>query len=351
MEYKIALIGCGNVGEGFLQILQEKAGWLKSQHNFEAKVVAICDKFRGNLVVPEGIDLGKLLPLLAHGQRINDYDPVQGNLSLDPLDMIENIEADIICELTPTDIKTGEPATSYIRKALRCGKHVVTSNKGPAALNYPELVKLARQNNVFFRVEGTVMSGTPVFSLFENGLSGNTVLSIRGILNGTTNFILSRMEESNLTYEEALAEAQKLGYAEADPTADVEGFDALAKVMILASVIFDHPLKMEEVERKGIVGIKPEDIRQALKRNERLKLIAQIKNHGGQITARVAPESLSLADPLARIMGVQNALVFELEPLGQIMIQGPGAGKKETGYAILNDILFIHRNLIGRKVH
>lgn len=351
MEYKIALIGCGNVGEGFLQILYEKAGWLKSQHNFEARVVAICDKFKGSLLLPEGIDLKKLLPLLAHQQRIDDYDPAQKKVQIDPLDMIENIEADIICELTPTDLKTGEPATSYIRKALRCGKHVVTSNKGPAALFYPELIKLARQNHVFLRVEGTVMSGTPVFSLFENGLSGNTVLSIRGILNGTTNFILSQMEEKNLSYEEALAEAQRLGYAEADPTADVEGFDALAKIMILASVIFDHPLKREEVERKGIIDIKSEDIRQALQKNQRIKLIAEIKNHSGQITARVGPQSLPITDPLARIMGVQNALVFNLNPLGQIMIQGPGAGKKETGYAILNDILTIHRNLINRQTH
>lgn len=351
MEYKIALIGCGNVGEGFLQILHEKAGWLKGQHDFEARIVAICDKLKGSLLIPEGIDLKKLLSLLEHHQGIDDYEPGKKRVPIEPLDMIESTEADIICELTPTDIKTGEPATSYIRKALRCGKHVVTSNKGPAALFYPELIKLARQNHVFFRVEGTVMSGTPVFSLFENGLSGNTVLSIRGILNGTTNFILSRMEEKNLSYEEALAEAQRMGYAEADPTADVEGFDALAKIMILANVIFDHHLKIEEVERKGIVDIKSGDIRQARQQNQRIKLIAEIKNHNGQITASVAPQSLPLTDPLARIMGVQNALIFNLDPLGQIMIQGPGAGKKETGYAILNDILVIHRSLINRQTH
>ncbi len=351
MEYKIALIGCGNVGEGFLQILYEKAGWLKNQHNFEAKIVAICDKFKGSLIVPEGIDLKKLLSLLARQQRIDDYDPTTKMVQVDPLDMIENIEADVICELTPTDIKTGEPAASYIRKALRCGKHVVTSNKGPAALFYPELIKLARQNHVFFKVEGTVMSGTPVFSLFENGLSGNTVLSLKGILNGTTNFILSQMEEKNLSYEEALAEAQKLGYAETDPTADVEGFDAMAKIMILASVILDHPLRIEEIERRGIVGLKLEDIRQALQKNERIKLIAEIENHRGQITARVGPKSLPLTDPLARVMGAQNALVFNLDPLGQIMIQGPGAGKKETGYAILNDLLAIHRNLVSLQSH
>ncbi|MCX7973485.1 MAG: homoserine dehydrogenase [Candidatus Aminicenantes bacterium] len=349
MDYKIALIGCGNVGEGFLQILHEKASWLKSQHDFEAKIVAICDKLKGNLIVPEGLELGKLLHLLNQRQRIDDYDPAQKKRFVDPLDMIESVDANIICELTPTDIKTAEPATSYIRKALRCGKHVVTSNKGPAALYYHELIKLAKQNHVFFRVEGTVMSGTPVFSLFEYGLSGNTVNSLRGILNGTTNFILSAMEEKDLSYEEALVEAQKLGYAETDPTADVEGFDAMAKLMILSNVIFDHPLRIEDIERKGIVTIKREDIKEALSQNRRLKLIAEINNQDGQIKARVFPQSLPLTDPLARVMGANNALVFELDPLGQVFIQGPGAGKKETGYAILNDILYIHKNLINQK--
>lgn len=349
MEYKIALIGCGHVGEGFLRLLHERADQLKSQHNFEAKIVAICDKLKGSVIIPEGINLRKMLDLLSRRQRIDDYDPAQKNNSLDPLDMIETLEADIICELTPTDIKTGEPAATYIRKALRCGKHVVTSNKGPAALYYHELIKLAKQNQVFFRVEGTVMSGTPVFSLFEYGLAGNTVLALRGILNGTTNFILSQMEEKDLSYEEALAEAQKLGYAEADPTADVEGFDAAAKLMILANIVFDHPLSLDEIERKGIVEIKKEDIKEALSQNRRIKLVAQISRQSNQIKASVKPQSLPFNDPLARVMGANNALVFELDPLGTIMIQGPGAGKKETGYAILNDILLIHQNLSGRR--
>jgi len=351
MEYRIGLIGCGTVGEGFLQILRDKADWLKKHHDFEARVVAICDKLKGSVVIPEGIDLDQMLLLLGRRQRIDDYDSAQKDNPLDPLDMIENVEVDIICELTPTDIKTGEPATTYIRKALRTGKHVVTSNKGPAALHYHELIRLARQNHLFFRVEGTVMSGTPVFSLFESGLSGNTVLAMRGILNGTTNFILSRMEEERMSYDQALAEAQQLGYAETDPTADVEGYDVLAKVLILANIIFGHQLRPEEVERQGISGISFEMMEKALAQNQRVKLIGQAWLESDQVKAKVGLESLPFSDPLSRVKGVQNALVFDLDPLGKVMIQGPGAGKKETGYAILNDILFIHSNLSQPKAH
>ena len=231
MEYKLGLIGCGTVGQGLLEILESKREHLRDAYDFEVRLVAVSDKLKGTLLLPDGIDIPKLLALLAQGKPVSDYPGAPGRTveAIDPLDMIEKSEADIIAELSYTDIKTGEPATSYIRKALRMGKHVVTSNKGPAALHYKDLHELARQNGLEFRIEGTVMSGTPVFHLFECGLAGNGIREIRGILNGTTNFILSKMEQDGMEYADALALAQKLGYAEADPTANVEGFDALAR--------------------------------------------------------------------------------------------------------------------------
>ena len=238
MELKIGLVGCGTVGQGLLEILDRKRDYLKDAYGFEPRVVAISDKLKGSILVPEGLDIRKLLALLAGGRRVDEYFREAATAEImDPLDMIEKCEADVIAELTYTDIKTGEPATSYIKKALRMGKHVVTSNKGPAALYYGELSKLAKQNNLYFRIEGTVMSGTPVFSLCECGLAGNEIREVKGILNGTTNFILSKMELEGMEYAEALALAQKLGYAEADPTADVEGYDAVAKIVILSNVL------------------------------------------------------------------------------------------------------------------
>jgi homoserine dehydrogenase len=345
MEFKIGLIGCGTVGRGFIEILLNKGPALKDRHGFEARLVAISDKIKGSLHVPEGIDLRKLLGVLEAGGNLGAYPGGRSDKDkpLEPLDMIEQCDADIIAELTYTDIKTAEPATGYIQKALRSGKHVVTSNKGPAALHYQEIKKLADQNSRAFRIEGTVMSGTPVFSLFENGLAGNEVREVKGILNGTTNFILSKMEEDGMEYAQALELAQKLGYAEADPTADVEGFDALAKIVILSNVLMGASLKPADIKPQGISRLSRQDILKAKKENCRYKLIAQATKEGDRVAAGVSPQKILLSDPLAGVMGAHNALTFDLDLMGKVTISGAGAGKTETGYAILSDILAIHR--------
>jgi homoserine dehydrogenase len=345
MKYKIGLIGCGTVGQGFLEILDRKAGDLKRDFGFEAKVVAITDKIKGTLMVPGGIDIKKVLALLSAGKTLAEYKPGKTSVGMDPLDVIDVCGADIIAELTYTNIQTGEPATSYIKKALQKGIHVATSNKGPAALHYKELREIARKKKVQFRIEGTVMSGTPVFTLFESGFAGNAVKEIKGILNGTTNFILSKMELDDMSYGDALALAQKLGYAEADPTADVGGFDALAKVVILSNVILGGDIRPSDITPQGITAITKQMVMDAKKEGYRYKLIAGTKREGARITAGVAPQKLPLSDPLAGVMGAQNALTFDMDLLGKVTIQGPGAGKLETGDSILQDILAIHRDL------
>ena len=345
MEHRIGLIGCGTVGQGLLEILDKKREFLRDAYGFEACVVAISDKIRGSLLVPEGIDIPAVLGVLGRGGNLTDYPKAAPGQAepLDPLDMIEKTDAGIIAELTYTNIQTAEPATSYIRKALRTGKHVVTSNKGPAALYYRELQDLARKNGLQFRIEGTVMSGTPVFHLAESGLAGNHILGAQGILNGTTNFILSKMETEGMEYAAALKLAQELGYAEADPTADVEGFDALAKIVILSNVLMGGSLKTSDVPRKGISSISKADVAAAKKAGTRYKLIAHAKKEAGGIVASVSPQKLPLSDPLAGVMGAQNALSLQTDLVGKVTIQGAGAGKTETGFAILSDLLAIHR--------
>lgn len=347
MEYRLGLVGCGTVGQGFLEILLKKKEYLKEKFDFEAKVVAISDMLKGSLIIPQGISIEKLLRLLEQGKKIGDYLEGKPNDAegMDAQEIIEKCDADIIAELTYTDIKTAEPATSHVKKALQTGKHVVTSNKGPAALFYKDLKKLAEEKNLFFRIEGTVMSGTPVFNLFESGFAGNTVKEIKGILNGTTNFILTKMEEENMAYEDALKLAQDLGYAEADPTADVEGYDALAKTVILSNVLLGGNLSPADAERDGITALSKEKIQEAKKEGFRYKLIASTRKEKGRIEASVSPQKLPLSDPLAGVMGANNALTFDLDLLGKVTIQGPGAGKIETGYSILTDMLAIHRKL------
>jgi homoserine dehydrogenase len=343
MTHKLGLIGCGTVGQGLLEILDRKAAALRDQHGFEAKVVAISDKLKGSVLAPDGLDIKAVLGVLGAGKTLDAYPGGMSPATLDPLDMIEKTDAGIIAEMTYTDIKTGEPATSYIKKALRAGKHVVTSNKGPAALHYAELKKMAQAGRLQFRIEGTVMSGTPVFHLAETGLAGNEIREVQGILNGTTNFILSKMELDDMDYGDALKLAQKLGYAEADPTADVEGFDAAGKVVILSNVLLGGAIAPADVKRQGISAITRDMVKAAKAEGFRYKLIARTARAGGAVEASVAPRKLPLTDPLAGVMGAQNALTFETDLMGKVTIQGAGAGKIETGFSILSDILAIDR--------
>ena len=255
--------------------------------------------------------------------------------------MITNCNATVLCELTYTNLNTGEPAIDHCKAAFKTGKHVITSNKGPAALNYAELKKLADQNNVKFKIEGTVVAGTPIINLSEGPLAGCEISKIQGILNGTTNYMLTEMEKG-MDYSSVLKIAQELGYAEADPTGDVEGYDARGKVTILANVVMGYPLKISEVSCKGITKITPEDIEKAKKQNSRWKLIGCVEKKDGKVIGSVAPKMVELTHPLAGVMGAKNALTFTTDMLGEVTVVGPGAGRIETGYSILTDLLSLN---------
>ena len=341
MKTKIALIGFGTVGQGLCEILLSKEDYLKSKYGFEASIVAISDVIKGAVYCTDGLDLQQCLDLAQCGKNLSEYD---GNCEKgwDSLRTIQKPNADIICELAFTDVKIGEPAITHCRAAFESGKHIVTSNKGPAALQYAALNKLAIDNNVKFMIEGTVMSGSPVINLANGPLAGCEITAIKGILNGTTNYMLSEME-NGMTYENVLKKAQELGYAEADPTGDVEGYDAMAKVIILSNVLMNNEISADDVDREGITKITPEMISNAKNENARWKLISTIDKNGNQVKASVKPEKLPLTHPLANIMGATNALTFTTDLLGDVTIIGAGAGKIETGYSILTDILEIHR--------
>jgi homoserine dehydrogenase len=342
MTYRIALVGCGTVGIGFLKILRDKGGLLKSKYGFEAKVVAVSDKVKGAVLADDGLDLRAFVAHVEAGKPIGEFDP-KAIHGLDSVETIRRAKADMVVEVAWTDIKTGEPASTHIREAFRAGAHVITTNKGPATLFHGELTEMAKKHNVLWRHEGVVMSGTPVFDLLEFCLAGNEVKEIKGILNGTTNFILTKMEDEGMAYKDALALAQKLGYAEADPTADVEGFDALAKILVLSNIVLGANLKTDQVARQGISAITLEDIARAKKEGKRYKLVASAKREGGKVVAQVKPVQLPLSDPLAGVGGAMNALTFHTDLSGPITIQGPGAGQMETGFAVLIDALNIHR--------
>jgi homoserine dehydrogenase len=336
---RLLFIGFGTVGQGLAALLIDKKEDLKSTNGFDWEVVGICDPLKGSAYDPNGLDLGAALAAATQGESLSDWET---GCDWDAQQMIENADADAMLEATYTDIKTGEPASGYIRTALGRGMHVVTTNKGPLALNARELVDLARSKGVQFLYEGTVMSGTPLLNLIRETLVGCEIKEMCGILNGTTNYILSEME-AGLSYADALKQAQELGYAEAVPDADVLGWDALAKVTILANVVFGAALKPDDSPCTGITEITADDITKALGDGKRYKLIGRVWRDGDQVNASVEPQLVELSHPLAGVMGATNAMTVTTDALGDVTIVGPGAGRVETGYSMLVDLLHAGR--------
>ena len=339
--YNIAMIGFGNVGQGFAQILTERAAMLEETYGVAFQVVAVSDLMKGSLYNPDGLPIDGLLTTV---QRDGDLNSLSApHTGWDSVKTIRESNADVIVEISYTDLETGEPALTHIQEALAHDKHIVTTNKGPTALHYPGLLKTAREKNLEIGVEGTVLSGTPALHLGLEVLRGASISKVEGILNGTTNYILTQMEDE-MDYADALSEAQEKGYAEADPTGDVDGHDAAGKVVIIANLLLDLPLTMSDVDREGITNITQQDIQAAKAAGERWKLIGTVEKHAdGGYTATVKPQRLPAAHPLANIGGATNAITYTTDLLGEVTLVGPGAGRVETGFAILSDLLAIHR--------
>jgi homoserine dehydrogenase len=338
--YQLAVIGFGNVGQGLAQILSERGAELALRFGIQFQIVAVSDLLKGSAYNPAGLDPAVLLAAVRTSGKLNGVAaPIRG---WDALRTIREADFDALVEISYTDLKSGELAITHLRTALERGKHVVTTNKGPIALRYSELSALARAKNVEIGAEGTVMSGTPVLRLGQELLAGAGIRRIQGIVNGTTNYILTRME-SGTTYGAALAEAQARGYAEADPTGDVEGYDAAGKVVILANLLMGASLALSDVDRQGITQLTPGDIAAARADGQRWKLIAAVERNGDRVAASVQPTRLPIGHPLASVGGATNAITYTTDLLGDVTVVGPGAGRLETGYALICDLLAIDR--------
>lgn len=351
MVHKLALIGFGVVGQGLVEILLNKQEKLQKEEGFEAVVVAISDLMKGSIYHPDGLHLETVLKVLKETGNIENYPDVPGIIKgWDSFKTIRETNADTIVEVSYTDVKTGQPAIDHCKAAFESGKNVIMTNKGPVALAYKELSQMAKKYGVYWGFEGTVMSGTPALRMPITSLAGNDITEIKGILNGTTNYILTKMEEEGWTYEEALREAQRLGYAEADPTSDVEGYDAKFKIVILANYVMNVPLSAEEVICKGITDITLDDIEEAKQQGKKWKLIAKVRKEQDKVIASVAPEKVDLTDPLASISGATNAVTYECDLLGPVTLVGAGAGKMETGFSLLIDLINIQRAAHQQKL-
>ena len=339
-DVRLGLVGFGNVGQGLAQILRDSGAEYVRTLGLNIKIVAVADVLKGCAYNPQGLDTAGLLDKVTRDGSLKGL--ADEKPSWDALAMIAESNADVIVEMSYTDLKTGQPATAHLMEALKLKKHVVTTNKGPVALHFDQLEELAQRNGVQIGVEGTVMSGTPTLRLGREILAAAQIRRVEGILNGTTNYILTQME-GGMSYAAALADAQKLGYAEADPSGDVEGFDAAGKVVILARLLLHEHLRMEDVDRTGITALTVEDINSAKAAGERWKLIGTLERVDGKLAASVKPMCLPISHPLAGVSGATNAAHFTTEYAGEVTLIGPGAGRLPTGYAVLEDILAIYR--------
>jgi homoserine dehydrogenase len=326
---KVALIGLGTVGRGVLEMLQKK--------DLGLVLTGIADS-KSAFLDPAGIDIARVLAR----KKKEGY---CGDQHLTAEDVIKKGDYDALIEVTPTNALSGEPAIGYIKAALNRKKHVVTSNKGPIALAAKELRAMARKKGVALRYEATVAGAIPVMHTLENGLAGNEILALYGVLNGTCNFILTRMAAEGLTYEQALMEAREMGYAEADPTYDVQGIDAAIKLVILANTIWDNGVKLDDVDRTGIDLLTPDALRLADEEGCTIRLIAEAnpKKH----LLRVSPRILDKNHPLV-FEGTLNALTLETDMAKEITLIGRGAGSIETASAIIGDLLYIRDRYVQR---
>lgn len=332
---RIILCGFGVVGQNFAKLLLSRSEDLYAMHGLKPRIVGVFDS-KGSAASSAGLDLNRLLEVKKKYGNIKKYHNKEKDAN--GLEMISGMEAEVLIETTTSNYKDAEPGMSHIVNAMKNGLHVITVNKGPLALAFPSLMELAIYNQVLLRFSGTVGGGTPILDYAKNSLRGERIVSFEGILNGTTNYILTNMA-NGMTFKAALADAKKKGYVEADPSLDIDGFDAAAKLVILANWIMDMKVTIKDIERKGISGVTTSDIKKAAARKCAVKLIASSNRK-----LVVAPKEIPLDDPLC-VNGTLNAITFNSEHSGQQTIIGRGAGGMETASSILRDLLDIKQEI------
>jgi homoserine dehydrogenase len=340
MHYNLALIGFGNVARALARLLLRKQDLLKSQYDIAFSFTGISTGRHGLAVNPDGLDIHKALELVESGQSISSLSslPVEDSLAV-----INQSRGDVMFENSPVNTQTGRPALDHIRTALELGMHAITANKGPVVHGYRELTALARSKGKTFGFESTVLGGAPLFSVFRRSFPLAELSSFTGILNATTNIVLSRMENGE-SYEEAVKYCQSVGVAETDPTNDVDGWDAAIKVAALITVLMDTPFTPQQVHPTGIRGLTSEMITQAKAEGKRYKLVCSAQRAGNRIDARVAPELVGPASPLYGMMNSSTGLTFRTDVLPDYSIvvserEGMAGGPIETAYGLFADFV------------
>lgn len=324
-EVKIGLVGLGTVGTGVLRILKDKCNKIATETGIRINVIQACDA-----------DPSKKERALTLGAQ---------SFTTSADEVIENREIEIFVEL----IGNLEPAFTYIRRALESGKSVVTANKEVISQKGEELFEIADRNRVDLFFEASVGGGIPIIRPLKEMLIGNNFSLVMGIVNGTTNYILTKMHEEKIGFNEALEMAKEKGYAEPNPRADIEGDDAASKIAILSSIAFNSRVVKSQVYKEGISNVKPQDIEYARELGYCIRLLAYSRKADGKIFAFVRPALIRLNHPLAAVRGVYNAIFVEGDACGQLMFYGEGAGSLAAGSSVVGDIVQAARNIVQRS--
>jgi homoserine dehydrogenase len=329
-SYNLAIVGFGNVGRAFLRLLISKETELRRRYDVRWRLTGVATRRTGWLVDPDGLN-----PLAI----LNGHYPAQNPASAprNIREWTERARADVVFETSSLNAATGEPAIDHIKAALELGAHAITANKGPVVHAFQELTALAEEKDRRFLYESTVMDGVPIFSLFPLGLPATEIRGFSGVLNSTTNVVLTEIEKGR-TFDEAIRRAQAMGIAETDPSADLDGWDSAVKVAAMAIVLLGVPLKLDQVRRTGIRELSDEKIRSVRAAGMRYKLVCRAERRGAGVDCSVQPELLLASDPLANLEGSRSAVRFDLDVFGLSLVEH-NPGIEATGYGLLADFL------------
>lgn len=344
-QLKLALMGFGNVGRAFAEMLIDKHRELEDRYGRDVIVTVIATATKGNIYCPEGIHLKRVLDYIKSTDRL----PIEMITDAGHEELLAEADYDCLMELSPLNIKTGQPATDHIIAALRRTKHVVTANKGPVAWHFRQLKEMARENNAGFFYETVVMDGTPVFNLVENTLKMAKIESVTGILNSTTNFILEELEKG-CHMDNILERGKAMGFIEADPAMDIEGYDAAGKITVLLNVLMDAEITPDQVKRKGIEDITIEDIMAAKARGNVIKLLCRGGyDSNGNVTATVAPEEIPCSDFLASMNSTTSVVSITTDLMKTISIVEHEPEIMQTAYGVFGDMLRVIETEEGKR--
>lgn len=338
---KIAILGFGNVGQAFAKLLIEKHAEILKNLGCDVQVAAISTRSKGSLVNENGIDIEKACSDI---EKLHRFDEKSSDYAkLNSMEIANSVDYDVLIELTPLEIFSGQPAIDHIKAAFKRKKHAISANKGPIAWAYESLCELAIKQGVLFYYETTVMDGTPIFNLVDETLKFCKVTEINGILNTTTNFVLEELAKGN-SYDDAIAEGKKRGFVEADPSMDIEGWDAAAKTAALLNVLMHADITPYDIDRKGIEDITFEKIKEAETRGNVIKLLCHGTVENGKVIGRVRPEEIAKGTLLSTITGTSSVISITTDLMSTISVVEHDPEIEQTAYGVFSDLIRVITN-------